>query len=502
MKFHDKTTESILPIVVSVALIASMSVFFSVHLGVAEPQHIDSYSTMTRSLGFLLTGDWTTVHQCGVPNFNKPPLQYMLTAGLLSTGMNPNLALRLLPFAFTVGTVALSGLLAALLVASSRWWAAMCAVVLLSSSPMLWMYGRLGYLDAGQTFFLLVALCGALLATRNPRSWMVVGIGVGLGFLQKTPIALLAVAILILTQSVWDPRGPLAWQTVRRNPSFRIAAVIAIVLCVIWPALQFAQHGSEYLERFFWQQMIERFAPENPFDAEALIASASKLTWFLRSAPQTWALCAAAVLAVLFAPRFSDATQLRGLAVLVAIAVVALALAGGAVYPRYVVVVFPLLAVIGAVVLVDWLPRGEYAAVISIGMLALSIPSLAEVPKRTSYVDRSGLIEISRGYKEHALSNESPVFVASPPDRRAFRVAAFCYHAELGRALRIDYDRLDSLSARTKKIGLVPPYSGIVHSDYFSYVENSLGAVVKVTEMGSYVVWRQPQSPAPDEQKK
>jgi 4-amino-4-deoxy-L-arabinose transferase-like glycosyltransferase len=454
-----------------------MAIFFARDLSVGESQNVDAYLTALRSRGFLQTGDWTAIHQCGALSFNKPPLQYMLTAGTLSTHLSPNLALRIWPFVFTVGTVALTGLLAALVVETSRWWAAMCAVALVSSSPWFWATGRDGLLDAGQNFFLLLALSGALLAARHSQFWLVSGLGVGLGFLQKTPVALFALAILICLQTRWNPSGGLAWRTLWRDSNFRIAALIAAAFFVFWPALEAYRHGSEFLSQFFVHEMLERFAPQNPADTDSIFKSVTWLAELLDDAPQVWVICVTALVAVLVAPAFRKELQLRGLAVFIGLVCLIFTLAG----QSYILLLMPLLAAIGAAVLVYYLPAPEYAATISILLMSLSLPSLAKVPTLTQ-ADRREIIEVSQIYKQASRKNETPVFVSTGNTNNDFDSIYFCYYAGLSNLINMPSDDLEILFKGKRS------YSGIVRKDHFS--DKAFEQTVKVTEIGRYVIWR------------
>jgi hypothetical protein len=260
-------------------------------------------------------------------------------------------------------------------------------------------------------------------------------------------------------------------------------------LCVAWPAIQVAEQGSGFLGQFFWSQMIERFTPNNPFEADATIAS---LRWLSGEDAALTALGIGSAAAVLAMRRFRTAVPVRSLAVLIAITVVALTFAGGNINQRYLLILLPLLATVGACVLVELLPRPGYAAMVSAAVFASSLPWLVTIPEDSNPFARSDLIDISRRYKELALGNENPVFVVSPLDHPPTNVAlAFCYHAELSRLVWIRHNRLRSLEGRASRVGLAPPFSGIVHSDYFPDVETVLGPVVKVAQEGSYLIWRQ-----------
>jgi hypothetical protein len=238
--------------------------------------------------------------------------------------------------------------------------------------------------------------------------------------------------------------------------------------------------------------MIERFTPNNPFEADATIASLRWLDWLPRKeSVLTWSLCAGAAAAVLIIPRFRAWAPLRGLAVLILVAALALSFAGGNVISaRYFLIFLPLLSIVGACVLVHLMPRPVYAGLGSMIVLALSFPSLARIPHDTTPAAPSDLIEISRSYGGDRLHNEISVFVKSPPDRSFFPYA-FCYHAGLSRLVWVDHDNLNGLNGRAPEAGAAHPLSGAVHSDYLPDVERTLGPVVKVVEVGSYVAWRQ-----------
>ncbi len=492
--------------VLALAIVAGWALWAGQGLADGAPVLNDEFLTLARAEGFLADdGSWLRVQENHTRSLRKPPLQYWGTALLLRSGVDRVLALRLPSFASGVGILLLTLALARSLVRSP--WGAPAALLLLVSSPMLAWMARTGMLETGMVFFQLLAITALVRADRNPRWWLVVGGAVGLGFLQKAPIALATCVflLLVLGPALREPGYRGLW----RDPWFRAGAVVAGVLCVAWPLIQTLLYGSEYLERFFGQQIWQRFVPGPATERLAETGPWRWLRWLLadriepgrvtsalgRGLSLVWLAGLVAVAAAVFAPGARRRPALFALACWVCVVLVVFSVAGGAIYPRYLLGLLPILAILLAAAILRLAPRAGWGLAVCALLLATRLPALAPVPEWTRG-EPGAWPEIAARFRAEILPHETPVYLA-PRDDPAFARPAFFVYADVGRpVLAISGLRWKTFRRRADVMGLEPPYFGLVRADGMDFVHTRLGPVVEVDRVGDFVLWRQV-APAP-----
>jgi len=210
------------------------------------------YAEIPREM--VATGDWLTPRLNGIKYFEKPALQYWATAaGFELLGRSDGTA-RLWP--------GLTGFLGILLTwfAGRRLFgptAGLLAAATLASSLLYLMIGHINTLDMGLSFFLEAAICGFLLAQREPerpRGWMLVAwAALALAVLSKGIVALVltgaTLVLYSLTSRDWAPWR--RFEFLRGLPLFlAIAAPWFIAVSIANP---------EFARFFFIHEHFERF---------------------------------------------------------------------------------------------------------------------------------------------------------------------------------------------------------------------------------------------------
>jgi 4-amino-4-deoxy-L-arabinose transferase-like glycosyltransferase len=242
------------------ALIAtSIWLYYAAQIGIGDLSRPDEFSTLDRSAGFSLHHDWLTVYSKGEPSFRKPPLQYWMSALLLKTGIDPLIALRLPSIFFALATLAATGLLAYAL-APNFPWAIPGAILVLCGSTARWQNANSALLDSGATFFVTASLATIILALTRPRWWLSAGLLIGLGSIQKAPVPLLLLGLLLLMLHISRGWTGFDSQSLQRNPHFKRGLVLALVLSFAWPCLQLVLHGVDVLGTNY-SETIKRFIP-------------------------------------------------------------------------------------------------------------------------------------------------------------------------------------------------------------------------------------------------
>jgi 4-amino-4-deoxy-L-arabinose transferase-like glycosyltransferase len=213
------------------------------------------YAEIAREMA--VTGDWTTPRLNGIKYFEKPPLQYWMTAAAYEVFGEHEWTARL--------WAALTGFAGVLMVgfAGARLFgqrAGFYSAMVLASSVLYAVMAHINTLDMGVTFCLTLGLLGFLLAqrgdgrTRETRLWMLLAwAAMGFGFLSKGLIGLALPAAAMV-----------AYALVHRDISFlkRLEpfAGIAIMLAIALPwIIAVSIANPEFPHFFFMHEHFQRF---------------------------------------------------------------------------------------------------------------------------------------------------------------------------------------------------------------------------------------------------
>jgi 4-amino-4-deoxy-L-arabinose transferase-like glycosyltransferase len=213
------------------------------------------YAEIAREMA--VTGDWITPRLNGIKYFEKPPLQYWMTAAAYNAFGEHEWTARL--------WAALTGFAGVLMVgfAGVRLFgrqAGFYSAIVLASSVLYAAIGHINTLDMGVTFCLTLGLLGFLLAqrgegrTRETLLWMwLAWTAMGFGFLSKGLIGLALPAAAMV-----------AYALVHRDISFlkRLEpfAGIAIMLAIALPwTIAVSIANPEFARFFFIHEHFERF---------------------------------------------------------------------------------------------------------------------------------------------------------------------------------------------------------------------------------------------------
>src|ERR1700730_912078 len=210
--------------------------------------HTDELLTAERSREMLLTGPWV-VHYNFQRSFEKPPLQFWLTALTLSRLHNRTLAVRVWPLLYgCLAMVALGWLV--FLVEPNRPWLIPLSLAMLASSPLFSPEASRGFLDIGLTFFTISAILFAQLARNRPVWWLGMAAASWLGSLQKFPMPFLVCLLIIVVRLT----------SCRERPKLRsgwlvAGMLLALATMAIWPLIQITKYGMSP-RRLFHEQVV------------------------------------------------------------------------------------------------------------------------------------------------------------------------------------------------------------------------------------------------------
>jgi 4-amino-4-deoxy-L-arabinose transferase-like glycosyltransferase len=273
------------------ALVAAIVAFaWFAALDLRKLQHPDEgrYAEIAREMA--VSGDWLTPRLNGIKYFEKPPLQYWVTAAAFRAFETDQWTARLAPAVAGFATIVVVGFTAAALAGPVAG-----AYAALALAGCVWQVGMAHFvtLDALLSFLLAAALCSFLLANRDGlprasvRAWMLAAwAGIALATLTKGPVALVIPgATLVLYTLATGDRGP--WRRLHPLPGLALFFAIAAPWFV---AVSLANPG--FAEFFFIHEHVTRFLTTEHKRAGGWwyfipLFAAGVLPW-LSVAPWTW----------------------------------------------------------------------------------------------------------------------------------------------------------------------------------------------------------------------
>ncbi len=219
------------------------------------------YAEIPREM--LANHDWATLHQVGLPYYEKPPLGYWLTAASQRLFGQNNFAVRL-PSALAAGLTALALFLLVRRVRGDSTPALIAAAIYLSCLQVFGV-GTFAVLDTMFTLFVCLSLfCydgamngGGAAGTpagrgRRVRWAALSGAACGLAFLAKGLTALVLPALTLLVWLLWE----------RRFRELLVSWIIPVLvagLTVLPAALLIHRANPDFWRYFFWVEHVQRF---------------------------------------------------------------------------------------------------------------------------------------------------------------------------------------------------------------------------------------------------
>ncbi|MFA4969333.1 MAG: glycosyltransferase family 39 protein [Sulfuritalea sp.] len=245
-------------------LLALLLVFALVWFGTLEHRRLINpdegrYSEIPREM--VATGDWLTPRLNGIKYFDKPALQYWLTATAFTVFGEHHWTARLWP--------ALTGFLGVLATAfaTARLFgpqAGMIAGAVLAGSVLWNVIGHVNTLDMGVSFFLAAAVFALCLGqrddaslrddSRESRRWQdAAWVLLALAVLSKGLIGLVLPAATVVSYAIWQRD----WGFILRIRPFRGLLILLAITAPWFIAVSLA--NPEFAHFFFIHEHFERF---------------------------------------------------------------------------------------------------------------------------------------------------------------------------------------------------------------------------------------------------
>ncbi|MDH3257155.1 MAG: glycosyltransferase family 39 protein [Nitrospinota bacterium] len=192
----------------------------------------------------------------GQPVFDKPPLTFWLTALAFEVFGVSGYSAVLVTGLLGTGVVYITYRLAEKLF-QDPWVAFLAGIVLIFPGYFL-DYSRRGMTDIALTFFITLALYCFFLARENPRWYLAFGFSTVGAILTKSVLGLfpllIALGVLVLSRR---------WKTIA-NPNFVAGMVIALGLGSVWHIINWMEYGDRFIHQHFGWLIWERFLKGDP----------------------------------------------------------------------------------------------------------------------------------------------------------------------------------------------------------------------------------------------
>ncbi len=254
------------------ALLAGLAIL-TFFVGLGRPAITDSDEAFYAQAGreMVETGDWVTPRYNGEYRFEKPVMFYWLVALAYLPAGAGEFAARL------PSALAGLGLVLAAFACARRWYdddTALLAGAVTATSFGYIAVARQALPDLALACFITAATWAAFEALVIPRAagerrrgWLAAaGVALAAAFLTKGPVGIVLPALAVGPPALWrclsevratgGPGRPLA----RLAADVGFLAAICLALTLPWFAAMTATHGTAYLERFFIDENVERFA--------------------------------------------------------------------------------------------------------------------------------------------------------------------------------------------------------------------------------------------------
>ena len=476
-------TYSAKDVLLTILVIAGIWAAYVLLLPEGGISRIGEFHTLDRASSFARQSDWFTVYSLGDVTFNKPPLQYWMSALLMEAGLEQTIALRLPSMLFALGNLVATALLAAAIMPGVRW-VMIASVLLCSSSVAFWTASVSAMLDTGNAFFSTLALASAVLALRQSTWWYVAAVAIALGALQKSPAAFALVAVFLIALFATSRFHGYRFSTLRADRPFRRSVLIAIVGVFAWTVLQTALHGFAAIDDFFGDQMIDRFKPD-PLDGTWNLSQIGDLLIddeeYLRIP---------GILALYWLPWRVRRLELIALPAVFTVFALAMVMADGSVYSRYALNILSLLSVALASVLLSF-RRYIWAALAAVAVVALATGSplkraedLRLYPPDIIGIQNRLLSEVGA----MLTHKEELVYCSWDRTHTRFRPGGVSYFASDGRRVfRLGKPR--SIETYLKDGNLNGPIRGVCRSADLALIADRLVGLEIVKEESGYAIW-------------
>ena len=473
-----------LPLIVTLLFITWVVMFHASMLPLGDISHNDESLTLDRTTSFILKEDWLNVYTHNEVNFNKPPLQYWMSALLLERGVDITQALRIPSFVFGVLCLFATALFSYSLFPTLPW-AIPVSVLFVSSSDRFWESATMAMLDTGALLFITLALAGINLALKNPKWWYLVGFSIAVGALQKAPIALAFVGAYLFFLAITSPWHGHRIKDVFLNRHLWLSLALGLLFAFSWHIWQFVQHGNIAIRQGIGREMVGRVAPTGATDSVKSVREVASHMFGAEAAIRFFGLIA--VFAVPFRFKRYD---LLPIPLIFTAYMIGFAYAGGHVSNRYTMMFVILVAVLLAAAILKFSYSLQTKAMI-IFLMSIFSGGPAKPPSELKIFPPSYMATQIEILSELAANPalDRPLFVCNWHRSERIIPGYITYYGAGGRThTRVEF--LERLPAVFEQGRVSGPFEGVCRSEDLATLDPYIQDIEIITEIEPYVHFR------------
>jgi len=339
-------------------------------------------------------GNFLSPYEAGTPYFHKPPFGLFWPSAVLIKliGMSP-LAVRIIPFFYTCGLVALCYLVGRSI---DGHYAGIISAGILLTTRLFLLYGTAGMLETPLTFWMLVAFLAACHPSRmTTRRSALVGAAAGLAIMAKSAAA----APLFLWLGLYTIYAGNGW---RHWKNLLVAGLTCVLVALPWHLYQYHLFGELFLNEYLGQQAWARYL-------KGIEGGTAGWTFYLETFwrdVQPWA-CLYLALPFLFWHIRSKSYRPRDLFLFAAIILVFFS-TGKYKSHRYIFPLLPMLSILLGCAMVQSLPRKIHRYFLFLPLFAVIVAHNC-VPNTSNLLDTGGYREIV-SFLDRQWAVDTPVF--------------------------------------------------------------------------------------------
>jgi len=357
----------------------------------------------------------------GQPDFHKPPLQFWLLARSFALFGENDFAARLPSVLMALGILAATYRIGRLTVGAP---AAATGIALLILSPYFSDHARRVMLDLPLAFWTTLVMLVFLEGTRRSRVMPWLGFPLGAALLTKSALGLMPVLAIFGSAALVPSLRPCV-----KRPGLWVGIVLGLALAATWSIYQLLTFGEAAFREHFLVELGSRAVPTmNP------ISFVMRYPWILMDSYQPVVLPAAVGAMMLWRNRAALDDLALVPAVWAFLPVLALNFLSGR-SPRYLVPLFPALALCGGFCLAQAMPgaarvfwRWIAPALVVIATIVLWTKPAVLRPLLQSAQDPNRDIKVSRSLLQQIIPADQPVALLGT--RYWGKAAPLLYYAE------------------------------------------------------------------------